>query len=583
MARIEDFGQKIAGAAKDRWRTYADRLAAVPDAAVLVEPLSRIFPEPNYQGLLSDGMNPETVAFLHAIRDRIPAKPRGADVHGWARVVIAVRGLCQDLAEGRVGIGAVRQSLRKPGLSSFADPVEGAMALYRALGHERSFKSLKIGQQLLRERAGVPFDPPLRHWVIEGAPKPGRLRGQILAAETSLERAVEAARDHLTSGLGSATRPRKATQFQLYRRKEEGNTVIIGARIGKAWIDLERFPSGLAARAYLQDNAAALEEKLERLRKAPSERRAGNAPREGRDWRAGQDIGPEVFHATFGFRGVQFGNYVEKDRRQQDLNDAWDALHDLADVLGWQPRALSLNGRLGLAFGARGRGGINAAAAHYEPNQQVINLTKTRGPGSMAHEWFHALDNAMAREEGRSLSYASELNLPETRAGGLSHLLRALMRTEIPERSTRLDQARSDAYWSMGREMAARAFEAWVIDKLDDRGTRNDWLANIVEERVFEAEAALLGQPAGRYPYPKTAEMPVLHEVFSRLFAQHRPISATSPAIHETGDPLEPHSFGAEVADFEKLGDKPGSFPPAASAQIDAAAWEEDGEIDWDP
>lgn len=57
------------------------------------------------------------------------------------------------------------------------------------------------------------------------------------------------------------------------------------------------------------------------------------------------------------------------------------------------PKALSLNGELGLAFGARGRGGKDSGAAHYEPASVVINLTKKQGSGSLAHEWFHALDN----------------------------------------------------------------------------------------------------------------------------------------------------------------------------------------------
>lgn len=50
----------------------------------------------------------------------------------------------------------------------------------------------------------------------------------------------------------------------------------------------------------------------------------------------------------------------------------------------------SLNGRLALAFGARGGG---KAIAHYEPVRKVINITKLRGAGSLAHEFGHALDH----------------------------------------------------------------------------------------------------------------------------------------------------------------------------------------------
>jgi cation transporter-like permease len=71
------------------------------------------------------------------------------------------------------------------------------------------------------------------------------------------------------------------------------------------------------------------------------------------------------------------------------LNQAYDALMDLAAIIGVPPKAISLNGSLGLAFGARGSGNY---AAHYEPDTLVINLTTTKGAGTLAHEWFHALD-----------------------------------------------------------------------------------------------------------------------------------------------------------------------------------------------
>lgn len=69
---------------------------------------------------------------------------------------------------------------------------------------------------------------------------------------------------------------------------------------------------------------------------------------------------------------------------------------------GVPSKALSLNGTLGLALGARGKG---KAAAHFEPSNLVINLTKTQGAGSLAHEWFHALDNYFARERGGEVPF----------------------------------------------------------------------------------------------------------------------------------------------------------------------------------
>ena len=138
------------------------------------------------------------------------------------------------------------------------------------------------------------------------------------------------------------------------------------------------------------------------------ERNAENQPRIGDDHRNGASVTPEGFTEAFGFRGVQFGNYVEGTRRQLDLNNAYDGLSDLAAVLNIPTRAISLNGQLGLAFGARGKGGRNPHAAHYEPGQVVINLTKNNGAGSLAHEWFHAMDNYFAKLDGGGKGYVTD-------------------------------------------------------------------------------------------------------------------------------------------------------------------------------
>jgi hypothetical protein len=122
--------------------------------------------------------------------------------------------------------------------------------------------------------------------------------------------------------------------------------------------------------------------------------------REGVKRRDG-DVAGEDFQREFGLRGVEFGNWNNQVERQGLMNDAFDALMDLADVLGVPPKAIGLNGDLALAFGARGHG-LNSARAHYEMGRAVINLTKERGAGSLAHEWFHAMDHYLARQDGKS-------------------------------------------------------------------------------------------------------------------------------------------------------------------------------------
>lgn len=121
-----------------------------------------------------------------------------------------------------------------------------------------------------------------------------------------------------------------------------------------------------------------------------------DAVREGVERRTG-DVTEDQTKEAFGFRGVNFGNYVKQDQRQAHLNAAYDALYDLADTLGVPPKALGLNGMLGLAIGAQGSG---MALAHFVPGQNEINITRDKGAGSLAHEWGHALDHYFATQAG---------------------------------------------------------------------------------------------------------------------------------------------------------------------------------------
>ena len=100
---------------------------------------------------------------------------------------------------------------------------------------------------------------------------------------------------------------------------------------------------------------------------------------------------------AFNLREVQSGNWVLKDPESAEFHvrNAARAFADLADLTGIPDDKISLNGRLAMAFGARGTGnaGGSSAMAHYESVERVINLTKFKGGGCLGHEWFHAFDN----------------------------------------------------------------------------------------------------------------------------------------------------------------------------------------------
>ena len=198
----------------------------------------------------------------------------------------------------------------------------------------------------------------------------------------------------------------------------------------------------------------------------------GADSRIGEDYRSGKDVTAEDFMNTFGFRGVQFGNWTNQADRQMAVNQAYDAFLDLAKLIGVSPKAISLNGELGIAFGARGSGNF---AAHYEPGEIVINLTKTMGAGSLAHEWWHALDNYFARtagERGGMVTDDRSLSMRQQLRDAFNTMLNQVAKSPYYSRS----KDKGD-YWGRMHEVTARLLAEWVDQELKKRGELNTFLS----------------------------------------------------------------------------------------------------------
>ena len=248
---------------------------------------------------------------------------------------------------------------------------------------QKRFEAVQVKESNFRTGDSASF------WSIADAKGKLNMRGQAFRFDTKEE--AEAAIPLAAVSLKHRVTSKGDGTWEVYRKITDRKFVTIKGG----------FASKEDAQRYLAQNAAEIldiktgygEEilaKPEKVMREGAPRRTGPAK--------GQD-----FLDTFGFRGVEFGEWNDQLERQEVLNHAYDGLRDLAEIINLPPRALSLNGELALAFGARGRG-LSSAKAHYERDYGVINLTKMTGAGSLAHEWFHAMDHYFARQDTKASS-----------------------------------------------------------------------------------------------------------------------------------------------------------------------------------
>ncbi len=535
--RIEDFGEKILGARKDMWGKYRAAMTSELPADVRSITLAQYFPEPNYEAAIAKGITTEQLAIVKALRDSIPAKPQllGRAAR-WAEGLKAARETANQVLQHPEMVNLFKETDK-------TDTIHNRVAFYLELGYPAFTKAkdytLRSSDYLMY--GGTRFNTPTTIYELERGYK--RVAGSQNRAEM-----VALARKMLTETAAPAKAP---TKLDVYQRRDTGE-IIIGKKIATGkFIDLKGgFERVKDAFDFLTKNQAHLEALLAEKRKIYPVRRDTNAPRVGKEYRpAGTVITPERFSQEFGFRGVQFGNWVEQERRAQDLNNAYDALLDMADIIRIPARAVSLDGTLGLAFGARGKAN---ELAHYERDHVVINLNKKNGAGSLGHEWWHALDNYFSRQDGQNEMTsenpkANSALRPEMKEA-YQGVLKAITDT-FYNRSVNLDKLRSKPYWSTRTEMTARAFESYLIYKAKQAGHSNDYLANLVNP-----EAYLGGKE--RFPYPTDTEMPAIAAAFDRFFntlkTAETPRGYTLYAESDEGDTS--FNFGQNVAQPDFLG-----------------------------
>ena len=542
--KIEDVGEKIGGARKDMAGEYKRR--AEEDLAkstseleefISKTPISKIF-NFDFKKLREQGMSNEVVSFIKICKQAIPAKPRNLyKLKKWVSGTLSIYEMClkantnwdriKELIDN-TRVGNIYQAYMAVG--GFDSGLELNEAALHQLGKE--IYAYRYGEKISLEGK----------WRVENA-------GAFDGIYDTKEEAIEALKKF--AGKNAIKPDTKQIKFVVYRRRED-NICYITPKGKPDVIIQDGFKTSTEAFNYIKEHQAEMEERYRTLMSDTKVEFAENRERKGRDYRRGKNISAQEFMEAFGFRGVEFGNWTNQEDRQKSINNAYDALMDLAEVLGVPPRALSLNGKLGMAFGARGKGKFNA---HYEPDKVVINLTKTKGAGSLAHEWFHALDHYFATlGKAGSMAFATNLFnlLPERvhrrtdkqgnykyynyrgtelseeevikafEANGVRremveawyYLMDKIRKSDYNKRSNAYSGLHKDNYWTEPTELGARAFSKWVENELSKRNAINDYLAN--NPALF---AENVDDTVRKYkPYPFDTDAEWMEDAFGNLF-----------------------------------------------------------------
>lgn len=270
----------------------------------------------------------------------------------------------------------------------------------------------------------------------------------------------------------------------------------------------------------------------------------------GEDWRKGVPVSVAVLAAVFSFKGLEFGRSVLVHEQQSFMDALFDASMDLCSIIEMPLKAASCYGRLGIAFGSQGRG-ASTGSAHFDAETWQMHLTKTRGGGALCHEFGHAFDamlldalfdrsklpegfqflsDVMASYHDPAGIYAmSDSLVPLLLSPYYKRAL--LVMDDICEnifsrrredsyfsRSDAIDHNEGVVYLSQPRELFARAFETFALDKLKAQGFHNEFLVKHVDD--FRSESSDNSSSI----FPQGFQRRELSQLFSRLLVELRDV-----------------------------------------------------------
>ena len=574
-------GEHVWGSRKDRWeiRNPSDLDNLTPDEQAKVTTKAKLFQAEEIDDLLAGGSTPACVLMRKAIESCIAAKPYGNSLESRKLYV--------------EGLDFVAKSL--DACKTHTD-VKDFVAEFQAMARgKRKLGTLRLGSEQVEQirdqlatEMHIPIEVPWQERVqLEQAKDAAyeayqqarrNLEGEDVARRV-WEKATEAHRASLRGSLGfridsrmiyakamnvdpdvvqavSRTGDGSVTVWAQDKRVmyiEESKYAMMAAALGsrfstlinkssnpKVWREARYYGNRLADMPDDKAEAELRERLQEKKRTKRGERQRfhwerevpGEVIRTGGKPIPGPD--PEKFAKEFGLANVQFGGWVSEDDAKAHLAGAYGAMFDLADLLGVDPKVISLNGRLSIGIGARGGG---RHSAHYEPMGKIINITKVAGGGSLAHEWGHALDNILSiahnpesSRSGMFMSGNSLEGLPEEVQAAMRDLMITIRQSNFYKDAQALSPG-YDGYFQRPHELFARAFESWVEDTLVETKRESSYLVSGTRKIYPGKPVKRNGEVIEAQMYPQGEERKTIGAAMGKLVATLRESGAIKKAM----------------------------------------------------
>ena len=625
--KIEDFGEKIEGARKD---IAAIRKGILDLTDEMIENWNSkeqeqyinkdlTWKRPDYQQMVDDGLDRELVYFIKTVRDALPAKPplRSEEARkGYVAFVKDVRDNAMkiqtydDISSFKHYM--IDKYLERSGIRSYAAKPEAYGTFQSKLLRAMNQTKGDLEREVRSKEFCYSEDEHLKYTYIQAIFSPSQYDNMTVQQNT-LGKGTSHEYGYLDIYVTEKKGFRDTIMFRIQDDKyhcpdmteadfQHDKFYVISKHNELLFKDIdtkeeaERLALEWAKKAEQAKNPdkkktgrshkeKLLPPQLEHIRRTGEEHREN-----------GINVSGEDILESFKLRGGQFGNWTNQNDRQTNMNMLFDAFRDLAVALdiSYEDIALKKNNgertaSLGIAWGARGHAG---ALAHYEPIENVINLTKMRGAGSLAHEWGHALDCYVKEMASLSKGYSAvgaqkymATHCYDKDANPFTPVIRAMNYKETSDGSLETTNYYKEAkkadgayaktdngYWSSACEMFARAFACYVSDKLREKGIRSDYLTGHSEYTV----------------YPRGEERKQINEAIDKMiddlkergYLRHQvhDIQAEAkkmPVIQHTEyEPVPDYEYGEQMSLFDMMDSSDDSVPTKQEVEAIPAAAE---------